>query len=371
MKEPLRTILHIFPSLDVGGTEMKASLVINGSADRYRHVVAVLGGGMLAKSLFIKSDNVVFEDLREKTPSTAIAKILFARKLIRDHAPDLTVSYGWGASDAVLGNMLLPGTPHIHTEEGFFDEMPDHQKWIRRMIRIVSFGRVTFLCVPSESLRAVASKSWHIPANKIKYVPNGVDVQKFNAAGNRKKTSTPVVVTILASLSPVKNHERMFRVFAAASRDADMALVVAGAGGDRGRLEAYAVSLGIRDKVTMTGYVSDPAAILAATDVFCLSSDSEQMPMTVLEAMASSLPVVATDVGDIQLVVSEENKPYIVDAGNEPLFARKLVEMAKNESLRTSVGNKNREKCAASYDRQKMVNRMIELYDTAIATRAR
>jgi glycosyltransferase involved in cell wall biosynthesis len=70
-------------------------------------------------------------------------------------------------------------------------------------------------------------------------------------------------------------------------------------------------------------------------------------------------------------MVSEENKPYIVDAGNEPLFARKLVEMAKNESLRTSVGNKNREKCAASYDRQKMVNRMFELYDTAIATRAR
>ena len=104
-------------------------------------------------------------------------------------------------------------------------------------------------------------------------------------------------------------------------RDVGARLVIIGDGPERQTLERLAAELGIADRVRFAGHVAAPAAEYARFDVFALPSDTEQMPLSVLEAMAAGLPVVSTDVGDVRAMVAEENAPLLVPKDDAALAA--------------------------------------------------
>ncbi len=360
-----KKILHIFPSFNVGGTEMKTSIIINGTASIFEHTVFVIDESCKAEKLLDKEAGVIFENIDHRLPQKIIPKILELRKIIKDHSPDLVVTYGWGATDAVIANSIFPVAPLFHIEEGFLDESPDDQIFRRKLIRTLFFRTAKFLCIPSEYLKGVAKKTWKMKDSQIRFIANGIDTELFNVKVDNKDNKC-VTLSIIASLHPVKNHSRMFRVFAEVAKMENVKLIVAGEGVDKEKLVNYAKELGIQDKVEMAGFVSDPHKILEKTDIFCLSSNSEQMPMTILEAMAASLPIVATDVGDVKSMISEENREFIVPKDNESLFAEKLLQMVKDKQLREKIGKINRKLCEEKYTREQMIENMKSLYNEAM-----
>src|SRR5262249_25013470 len=95
---------------------------------------------------------------------------------------------------------------------------------------------------------------------------------------------------------------------------------------------------------------------------FALSSDTEQMPYSVLEAMAAALPIVATDVGDIRLMVAEQNRDLIVPCADEPGFTRALATLVGNGHLRQTLGKLNAAHVRRTYDVNSMVGRYDELF---------
>ena len=121
-------------------------------------------------------------------------------------------------------------------------------------------------------------------------------------------------------MRPEKNLTRLIEAFAiSVAKEPALRLVIVGDGAERPSLEAAAARFGVADKVLFTGYIADPAPVLALFDIFALSSDTEQMPISVLEAMASRLPVAGVDVGDVRHIVSDRNKPLIVDRDAQAL----------------------------------------------------
>ena len=118
---------------------------------------------------------------------------------------------------------------------------------------------------------------------------------------------TPVIGTV-AALREEKNISRLMHAFAMLPAGR---LVIVGDGPQRPALEALAASLGVAERVCFAGHHLDTAAFYAQFDIFALSSDTEQMPLSVIEAMASGLPVVSTDVGDVRLMVASENIPFV------------------------------------------------------------
>ncbi|HLL31458.1 MAG TPA: glycosyltransferase, partial [Allosphingosinicella sp.] len=146
----------------------------------------------------------------------------------------------------------------------------------------------------------------------------------------------------------------------------DARLVIVGTGPESERIAAEARARGVADRLVMPGFLADPARWIGRFDVFALSSDSEQFPISLVEAMAAGLPAVATAVGDVAQMVADDNRPLIVDAEDEAAFAAALDSLAERPDLRRAIGRANREKAAAEYDEAVMIERYARLYEEAI-----
>jgi glycosyltransferase involved in cell wall biosynthesis len=150
-----------------------------------------------------------------------------------------------------------------------------------------------------------------------------------------------------------KNVGRLVRAFARLASSVPARLVVVGDGPQHGILVALATELGVADRVTFAGHQADTPGFYQGFDIFALSSDTEQMPLSVIEAMASGLPVVSTDVGDVRAMVAEQNAPYIT-ALDDVALASSLQRLAADQALRGQIGAANREKAERDFDEATM-----------------
>jgi glycosyltransferase involved in cell wall biosynthesis len=116
----------------------------------------------------------------------------------------------------------------------------------------------------------------------------------------------------------------------------------------------------------MPGFLPDPSLYAGLFDIFALSSDSEQFPISLVEAMAAGLPAVATAVGDVPGIVAEDNTPLIVAPEDEAGFAAALDSLADQASLRRAIGEANRELARDRYDEADMIAAYARLYGEAI-----
>ena len=170
------------------------------------------------------------------------------------------------------------------------------------------------------------------------------------------------MIGTVAALRPEKNLGRLLRAFALLPEGCQARLVIAGDGPERAALEALARELGVAERVQFTGHVADPARLYGGFDLFALSSDTEQMPLTVLEAMAAGLPVVATEVGDVRAMLCPENDPF-VGPKEAAALAERLRDLLADAALRQRIGAANRAKAERDFDEQGMFHAWRALFD--------
>jgi glycosyltransferase involved in cell wall biosynthesis len=170
----------------------------------------------------------------------------------------------------------------------------------------------------------------------------------------------PLIGTV-AALRAEKNIARLLRA-AALLRAEGVAfrLLLVGDGPERPELEALAGGLGLGGCTRFAGHVPDPAALYRGLDLFALSSDTEQMPFSVMEAMASGLPVAATGVGDLRAMLAPENLPYLATREDAALAAA-LRPLLADAALRRRLGAANRAKAERDYDEETMFARYAAL----------
>jgi glycosyltransferase involved in cell wall biosynthesis len=203
----------------------------------------------------------------------------------------------------------------------------------------------------------------------VSYIPNGVDIARFSTSprdlvpGFARRPGELVVGTV-APLRPEKNVGRLLRIFAALDGSLAVRLVVAGDGIERAALEGLASELGIGARVIFTGQIA-PEAVLGTFDVFALSSDTEQMPNALLEAMAASRAIAAVDVGDVKSIVCEENRAFIVARDDGPAFAAAITRLLCNPEKRSTLGSKNRSRVVSEYSQEQMFSAYSEIFSAA------
>jgi glycosyltransferase involved in cell wall biosynthesis len=285
---------------------------------------------------------------------------------------DLILTYNWGAFDAVMARRLYGGAmklpPLVHHEDGFNADEAEALKPRRSRYRRLGLPAATRLVVPSRALETIATGVWKQPPRRVVRIPNGVRVAHYAAEPEPlpgvAKREGEVLIGTVAGLRPVKNLPRLVRVLAAMTWPAR--LVIVGAGPESERIAAEARRCGVADRVHMPGFRPDPARWIGSFDIFALSSDSEQLPISLLEAMAAGLPAVATAVGDVPDIVSADNAPLVVGREDEAGFAAALDTLAARPDLRRAIGRANREKAVACYDEEEMIARYAALYGEAI-----
>jgi glycosyltransferase involved in cell wall biosynthesis len=353
-------ILHISPGFGVGGAEARTCRLINHFAHRFRHTILSLSGDLACAARLEKDLPVALEPGGARAPNPLHRARDISRALAR-HAPDLLITYNWGAIEWAAVNRLRNHLPHIHIEDGFGSDEARRRKLRRAWFRRFALARCDALIVPSQTLRDIATREWRVPEARLKFIPNGVDLTRFQPV-RRDDCVDVTIIGTLAALRPEKNIARLLRAFAALHDSPPVRLLIAGEGEERSALEALAESLGIKDRVRFLGFSSDASRFLRGLDIFALTSDTEQLPTTVIEAMASGLPVAGVAVGDLQHMVCEINRPLIVPRDDGAGLTAALRRLVSEPALRRVIGEGNRQQAIIRFGEAGMFHAHERLY---------
>ncbi|MDB5689610.1 MAG: glycosyl transferase family 1 [Sphingomonas bacterium] len=366
---PLR-ILHIHSTFSLGGKEARAVRLMNAWRGEAAHVVlSGVPGALSARDAIDPGIAVDFPS--DHPPLTGRPSLLRYRALAAYmRGFDLVLTYNWGAMDAVMARRsfapMLSLPPLIHHEDGFNDDETDGQKPGRIAFRRLALPAAAALVVPSERLEAIALGPWRQSRARVHRIANGIPVDRFGKDASRNaipglvRHPGEVVIGTVAGLRAVKNLPLLVRAFAASA--AVGRLVIVGEGPERGAILAAAAKANVADRVLLPGFLPDPANYLGLFDIFALSSDSEQFPISLIEAMAAGLPVVATAVGDVAAMVDPANRPWLAAAGDEAGLAASFRRLAADGTLRQTLGAANAARARVAFGEERMIEAYRALY---------
>lgn len=367
-------ILHLHSTFNLGGKEARAVRLMNHFGSAAEHVIlSAQPDALSARDAIDPKIKVAFP--KDAPPLAGKPALKRYREFITYFRQfDLILSYNWGSMDGVMARTLFSRAgglpPLIHHEDGFNEDEQLKLNWKRNWFRKFALGASHALVVPSEQLAAIAKNVWKQPEQKTHRIPNGIDIKRFAKKPQRgampgfTRHEGEVVVGTVAGLRAIKNLPRLVRACAAAGDN--VRLVIVGEGPEREAILAEAQRSGLGDRLLMPGFMADPARYIGLFDVFALSSDSEQFPISLIEAMAAGLPVAATDVGDIKSMVSQANQGFIKSLDDEVKFVEAITTLSQHQQLREDLGMQNLQKAQAEYNESKMLARYGLLYGHAM-----
>lgn len=362
-------ILHLHSTFDAGGKELRNVRLINAWAREADH--AIVSSDLekrSAASLIAKGPQVSWPKFPSLTGKPFPHRLKGLAEAMAGY--DLICTYNWGAIDAVMAHTLFADIcrlpPLVHHEDGFNEDEAGGLKPRRNWYRRIALGRSAALVVPSHTLEKIALDIWQQPRSRVRRIANGIDTRAFAAPAKRDllpgliKHKDEKWIGTLAGLRKVKQLDMLIRAMKLVPPE--WHLVIAGEGPERAALLAEAERLGLEDRVHLPGFVAEPAKLVGLFDMFALSSHSEQQPISVIEAMAAGLPVVAPRVGDIAAMVSSANGAWLAAPGDEAGLTSALDRLARDPAERKRVGSDNRAKARAEFDQKTMIERYRALY---------
>jgi sugar transferase (PEP-CTERM/EpsH1 system associated) len=386
-----KKVLHVVHSLQVGGLENGLANLLNRmKSDRFSHsVLCLTEAGKFAERVRLAGADVL--ELRLPTGQFRLP-LMRLGKLFRKMNPDIVHSRGWPTVDAVFAAHLAR-VPHIvHGEHGREYSDKEGSNWKRNQIRRVIGHIVDRYVVVCDFFRSWLRETCKVPAGKIAHIPNGVDTEKFcplqsrrseQVAANGQSSAVAdimavralrydlgippeaIVVGSIGRLDPVKDFPTLLKGFKQISRRRpQLALVIVGDGPIRLELARVTDELGLNPSVKWLGERNDIPELLRSFDVFVQSSLFEGMSNTILEAMASGLPVIATDTGGNAELVQSGKNGMVIPVGDVEALAEALHEYVSDTVLRKVHGENSRNRAVAQFDISVMASGYNELYES-------
>jgi sugar transferase (PEP-CTERM/EpsH1 system associated) len=296
-----------------------------------------------------------------------VAKLM---RVIRQVRPDVVHSRNWGTIEAVIA-ARLQGCKIVHSEHGLETGADAREPWRR-----VAFRRLAYhlsdrvLCV-SRQLRDFHARSTGFPARRMTVVHNGVDSRRFgpDPAGRARMRhelgirEDEFCLGCVGNLLPVKDHATLLK---ALGRLGELVrgwhLMVAGEGPERPRLEAAAAGLSSRMRISFLGRSTRVPEMLNAFDVYVLPSVNEGISNSLLEAMATGLPVIAGDVGGNPEVVEDRVSGLLFPRGDAACLGSQLELLSSQGAMREELGAAARRRVREMFSIDSMAQSYERLY---------
>lgn len=366
-------LAHVFPSFEVGGSQMRTARLIDGLGSEFEHALISLSGRTEARELLRQPGRLRLLPAPRKAGTWRTSLAL--RSALADLRPALLLTYNFGALDAQIAARTL-GLPAIHHEDGFGPDEARGRKRRRNWLRRLVLPAARAVVVPSRLLFGIAEREWGLAPPRLLHIPNGIDLERFAPGGPRADLARvgldpgrPTVVA-LGSLRPEKNLERLIAAFEHLPESLGAQLLIVGGGAEAQRLAARAAASPRSAAIALAGPQADPAPWLRACQALALSSDTEQMPLSLVEAMAAGLPAACMDVGDVRAMLPPEQGPLLVpcappgaprEAGKEAL-AEALASLLADRGRARALGQRNLELARERYAFEAMLAAYRSLY---------
>lgn len=361
------TVVHLIGSLRIGGAERQLlSLAPFFDTERFRTIVCTMEpDGPLTDTLRESGVDVRALNFRMRHFASGVRRLV---KLLKQEKVDVLHMHMYHAAwyGRIAG--LCAHVPVMITT--------DHGQELWKKPWDVAFERymnkhTAMRIAVSRDVADILRTRERVPEEKLLVLLNGVDVERFrpNKAERDAVRSElgfvddiVVVGTVARLVDPKALHILIKAVALARKAVPQMKLVLIGDGPLRGDLERCASEQGVSDIVTFAGMRSDIPAVLAAMDIFCLSSKSEGLPVSLLEAMAAERTIVSTRVGGIPEVLTDHREGLLVEPNDPDALADALQEVACNSELAAGLARKASEKVAAEYSNRAVVRKLEEIY---------
>jgi glycosyltransferase involved in cell wall biosynthesis len=370
-------VLHVIYSLYRGGAERVIETQVLGSDRRmFEHLACSLtSGGDMIDRIANAGARVFLLKKWRRGDVTAVTKL--AGLIRREHIDLLHLHNASGVFWGTLGRLASGSrAPIVQTMHNPYD--PSILPWLYR----VTYPRFTaragkVICV-SGRVREALETRFPALASKLVEIPNGIRLHDYDRPHPRDECRAQFkllpgakLIGTVGRLAPVKNHKLLIEAFSLVrQRVGDAHLAIIGEGQLRESLAAYAADLGVSEYVSLVRETQKIDYFYGAIDVFCLSSDSEGMPLTLLEALAYGVPVVSTDVGGIGEVLEDGRTGFLVPKGSAEALAARIVELLTNPARAAELAASGRAMVHERFPAEKMVKAVEAVYEEVLARRA-
>ncbi|MCC6457174.1 MAG: glycosyltransferase family 4 protein [Caldilineaceae bacterium] len=314
---------------------------------------------------------------QEKVPGIHSSLLWKLRRAILEFQPHVvqvngarTVKYG------ALARMSCPRRPWVL----IYRNIGNPLDWVRSRQLRICYRRLVMpqldgvVGVSVKTLNTV--KTFYHLTVPLACILNGIEINdpgRLARGQLRRELATPEeapVVLFVGSLSPEKRVDRLLRAAQGVHRQIpNLHLWIVGDGPQRQQVQAQAEAAGLAHNVRFTGIREDVTSIMAAADLFVLTSDTEGIPATILEAGAQGLPVVATKVGGIPECVIENETGLLVDPEAEAELASSILKLLHNPALRLAMGARAAQWVRANFEIEKIAQQYLAFYEQVIAYR--
>jgi glycosyltransferase involved in cell wall biosynthesis len=276
----------------------------------------------------------------------------------------------WEAVATGLGRDLFEKAPILvqPASSGFYGEAEELSRTKGfRVLRRLAIRNPMFAAISADIAR-----QWHalgVPKNRIVRTASGVDAEHFRPGPSSVAASLPAGPKVLFTgrLHPQKNLDVLIDAWPDVMKSSPASLVLVGDGVDRQRLESKAKELGIADSVHFTGAQADPAEFLRAADLFVLPSVAEGMSNSLLEAMASGLPCVASEIGGNTDLLDQGRTGWLAAPEDRPGWTAAILRVLQDPALGRFVGGEARRRIEEEFAMPVVVDRYIKIYRQMIA----
>ena len=370
---PVR-IMHVVDNLGTGGLENGlVNLIANLDPHRFEHVVYVIR--RLGPNVERLPKDRVRVICQGKQDSDSRFQIGTLARAIRQARPDVVHSRNWAAIEAVAAGRLVRFCATIHSEHGLETSVdakePRRRAWIRR----VSYEMADRVLSVSYQLRDLHSRRTGFSRERITVIHNGVDGRRFSPnpavrARVRQEmgfSEEDFVVGCIGNLLPVKDHMTVLQAMAHMNENCKTwRLVIAGEGPERPNLQAFLnAHPEWKDRVSLAGVSDRVPELLNALDVYVLSSLSEGISNSLLEAMSSGVPVIATAIGGNPEVVVDGESGLLFPVGDCGKLAEHLNSLQLHPGFRLRLAQQAVRRVRAEFSLDNMVEQYGRLYENA------
>ena len=367
-KFPVKRVLHIIDSLHLGGAqEVVLNLATCGSA-RFRHEVATMHGRGIYWDRLRQAGVKVHSLSPHKLLPFYLASIPW--RLLADR-PDILHCHLIPSNIIAKPLGALLGVPVVINHDHTNDTRRAESRLLLALDRF-SNRFASHIVAVSASCREFLITRESIPANDVTLVPNAIDLRRFSPSTARRdqtriELGLPASARVVAGvgrLNPQKNFALFLDIAAQlALRFPGLHFLLAGDGPEEKMLREKAAALGIADRVTFSGYVADTRLVYLAADVLLMPSRYEGLPMTLLEAMAMGLPVVASRLDGIAEVIGDGREGFLVPSDDASLFVERTAALLQDAELSSRIAQNARAKIEASFSVERMTSAVEEIYD--------
>jgi glycosyltransferase involved in cell wall biosynthesis len=354
---------------EVGGAQTYVVSLLPALTDRFDVVVAAHGPGPVREAAIASGARYVpLEHVRRPiSPARDLLGLIELVRLLRRERPDIVHASSSKAGVLTRLAARLVGVPiRVFTVHGWaflaYSGLSSRlYRWADRFVRPLTTATI---CV-SEGEQAAGLEAHTCDRERTVVIPNAVDVSAVPRSQHDR--ATPLIVAV-GRLKAPKDFITLVRAFSVLPERSFEALIV-GEGPDRPELEQEIRRLGLAGSVQLAGERSDVPELLARADVFVLSSASEGLPVSVLEAMAAGLPVVASRVGGVPEAVLDGRTGVLVRPGDPDELAAALERLVADTALRRRLGAAGRARAGECFDLEPFRRAHVELYSRELARR--